>query len=289
MRLSPQEEYGLRCLLALAREVIARHGLSATKSLGQNFLVDPNLQRKIVEVLGAGPDDVVLEIGPGRGALTRHLEGVPRRLILVELDAALAAHWSQTFQGRPDVAVVHDDILNVPLCDVTADPATLKVVGNIPYNITTPILFHLLERPRPARIVLMVQKEVGERLLAPAGGRAYGALAVGVRSVAEVRRHFAVSRRAFRPVPRVDSVVLEVVPHAPPPLSEADEHDLRLLTRALFQWRRKQLGKTLRDHPDLALSPDRIARVAEALGVDLARRPETFPPGELLELARAIR
>lgn len=264
-------------------------GRRPRRSLGQNFLVDPNLQRKIVAAVQAGPDDVVLEIGPGRGALTRHLEGVPRHLVLVELDDALAAHWQHAFRERSDVTVVHDDILAVNLAQVVRDPAALKVVGNIPYNITTPILFHLLGRPRPARIVIMVQKEVGDRIVAAPGGRDYGALAVGVQSVAAVRRLFDVSRRAFRPVPRVDSVVIEVVPHAPPVLSESDERGLRRLTRAAFQWRRKQLGRTLRDHPDLALPPPRIAAIADELALDLARRPETLSPAELLDLARAIR
>ncbi|MEK9502124.1 16S rRNA (adenine(1518)-N(6)/adenine(1519)-N(6))-dimethyltransferase RsmA [Gaopeijia maritima] len=264
-------------------------GRRARRSLGQNFLVDGNLQRRIVEALGAGPDDEVLEIGPGRGALTLHLEGTSRRLVLVELDDEFARHWSATFEGRPDVTVVHGDVLSVPLAEVVDDRSSLLVIGNIPYNITTPILFHLLERPRPARIVLMVQKEVGERMVAAPGAGDYGALAVGVQSVAEVRRLFGVSRRAFRPVPGVDSVVLEIVPHAPPRLTEEDEHDLRVLTRAAFQWRRKQLQKTLRDHPDLGVGRDRIGELEQTLGLDLRRRPETFAPERLLELARAIR
>lgn len=264
-------------------------GRRARRSLGQNFLVDGNLQRRIVEALGAGPDDEVLEIGPGRGALTLHLEGASRRLVLVELDDEFAAHWTATFEERPDVTVVHGDVLSVPLAEVVDDPSSLLVVGNIPYNITTPILFHLLERPRPARIVLMVQKEVGDRMVAAPGTGDYGALAVGVQSVAEVRRLFGVSRRAFRPVPGVDSVVLEIVPHAPPRLTEGDEHDLRVLTRALFQWRRKQLQKTLRDHPDLGVDRDRIGELERMLDLDLRRRPETVSPARLLELARAIR
>lgn len=264
-------------------------GRRARRSLGQNFLVDPNLQRRIVDALGAGPDSEVLEIGPGRGALTLHLDGAARRLLLVELDNEFAAHWREAFEHRDDVVVVHDDVLAVDLTEVVDDPGALLVVGNIPYNITTPILFHLLKRPRPARIVLMVQKEVGERMVASPGSKAYGALAVGVQSVAEVRRLFGVSRRAFRPVPGVDSVVVEIVPHAPPRLTEDEERELRVLTRAAFQWRRKQLQKTLRDHPDLGLDPDRVAALESHLGIDLRRRPETFTPEGLLELARAIR
>lgn len=239
--------------------------------------------------VGAGPDDEVVEIGPGRGALTLHLEGTVRRLVLVELDDDLADHWSAAFAGRPDVEVVHDDVLSVDLATLSADPGRLRVVGNIPYNITTPILFHLLERPRPAHIVLMVQKEVGERIVAEPGTGAYGALAVGVRSVADARILFGVSRKAFRPVPGVDSVVLEIVPHAPPRLAPDDEIDLRRLTRAAFQWRRKQMQKTLRDHPDLGLDRARVDAVARDLDLDLRRRPETLSPDDLLALARAIR
>lgn len=261
----------------------------ARRSLGQNFLVDPNLQRRIVDAVDAGPDDEVLEIGPGRGALTLHLEGRVGRLVLVELDDDLADHWAATFADRPDVEVVHGDVLEADLADLSPDPSSLRVVGNIPYNITTPILFHLLEQPRPARIVLMVQKEVGERIVAAPGTGAYGALAVGVRSVADARLLFAVSRKAFRPVPGVDSVVLEIVPHVPPRLDARDEADLRRLTRAAFQWRRKQMQKTLRDHPDLDLDRERVAAVGRSLGLDLRRRPETLSPDDLLALARAIR
>ena len=261
----------------------------ARKSLGQNYLVDPNLQRRIVSTLGADPGREVLEIGPGRGALTTHLAGTVARLILVELDNDLARHWMEVSRERSDIEVIHRDILEVSLPELTDAPQELLVVGNIPYNITTPILFHLLGRPRPARIVLMVQKEVGERIVADPGTRAYGALAVGVQSVADVRLAFGVSRRAFRPVPRVDSVVVEIVPHAPERLSETDEFDLRTLTRAAFQWRRKQLQKTLRDHGDLALGVDRVEALGRELGLDLRRRPETFGPDDLLAIARAIR
>lgn len=261
----------------------------ARKSLGQNFLVDPNLQRRIVSALGAGPRDEVLEIGPGRGALTGHLAGRVGRLTLVELDNALAEHWRRASADRVDVDVVHRSVLDLPLDEVSEHPEKLLVVGNIPYNITTPILFHLLERPRPARIVLMVQKEVGERIVAEVATRAYGALAVGVRSVASARICFGVGRRAFRPVPGVDSVVVEITPHVPERTTAGEERDLRRLTRAAFQWRRKQFQKTLRDHPDLQIPSERVAAIGRALEVDLTRRPETFDPDALLALARAIR
>ena len=263
-------------------------GHRAKKSLGQNFLVDRNLQRKIVDALEAGPDDEVLEIGPGQGALTDHLEGTVGRLVLVELDDDLAASLQDRFAGRRDVTVVHGDVLDVDLEALARDPETLLVIGNIPYNITTPILFRLLERPRPRRIVLMVQDDVADRIAAPVGTRAYGALSVGVRSVASVERLFGVGRRSFRPVPRVDSAVIRIDPFKPERTSASEEERLRTVVRAAFQWRRKQLGKILRDHPDIMVS-DQVAREAvEAAGVALTDRPERVSPEAFVRLAAKL-
>lgn len=260
----------------------------AKKSLGQNFLVDGNLQRKIVAALGAGPGDEVVEIGPGQGALTRHLVGTVRRLVLVELDDALARGLQERHGHDPSVRVVHGDVLDTDLAGAVSDWSATRVVGNIPYNITTPILFQLLLRPRPREIVLMVQREVADRIVAAPGSGAYGALAVGVQSVADARFLFPVPRKAFRPVPRVESAVVRVIPHAPPRLTPHDEARLRLLTRAAFQWRRKQMQKILRSHPDLGLPEEVVERVGRELEVDLTRRPETLSPELLLALARAV-
>lgn len=262
--------------------------MRAKKSLGQNFLVDGNLQRKIVAALGAGPDDAVLEIGPGRGALTRHLAGTAAHLTLVELDDVLAGELESRYRGRSDVAVVHDDILRVPLAERVPDVERLLVVGNIPYNITSPILFHLLARPRPRRIVIMVQAEVADRIVARPAESGYGALAVGVGSVARANVAFRVPRTAFRPVPGVDSAVVQIEPFQPPHLSAVDEERLRTLTRAAFQWRRKQMQKILRDHADLEVGRARVEGLERDLDLDLTRRPETFSVDELTALARAV-
>ncbi|HSM61939.1 MAG TPA: 16S rRNA (adenine(1518)-N(6)/adenine(1519)-N(6))-dimethyltransferase RsmA [Longimicrobiales bacterium] len=258
------------------------------KSLGQNFLVDPNLQRRIVDALRAGPDDEVLEIGPGRGALTCHLVGSVGRLVLIELDDTLAAELQDRYGGRADVEVVHGDVLDVALEGHVRDPEALRVVGNIPYNITTPILFRLLERPRPLEIVLMVQEEVAARIVAVPGTAAYGALAVGVRSVATAERLFRVGRKAFRPVPRVDSAVVRIRPIRPEPLTEPEEVRLRTLVRAAFQWRRKQLAKILRDHPGLRIPPDRVAAILADVGIDPTDRPERLAPDTFIALSRRL-
>lgn len=262
--------------------------MRAKRSLGQNFLVDGNLQRKIVAALDASPDDVVLEIGPGKGALTRHLAGRVRHLVLVELDDALAAALEETYAGRQDVTVVHADVLEVDLSTLVEAPEKLRVLGNIPYNITTPIVFRFLERPRPADILVMVQREVADRILAAPGTSEYGALAVGVRSVASVEKVLDVPRTAFRPVPRVDSTVVRIRPDRPEPLTPDEEHDLRTLTRAAFQWRRKQLQKILRDHPDLALGRDAVERLEVSTGRDLRARPETLGPEAFVALSREV-
>ena len=260
----------------------------AKRSLGQNFLVDANLQRKIVDAVGAPSDGEVLEIGPGQGALTRHLVGAVGRLVLVELDDDLAAALERRYGAREDVRVVHGDVLEVRLSDYLGRPEAVRVVGNIPYNITTPILFRLLERPRPFQITLMVQEEVADRIVAEPGTSAYGALAVGVQSVARAERLFRVSRGAFRPVPNVESAVVRITPLRPEPMDLAQEERLRRLVRAAFQWRRKQLGKILRDHPDLALGREGTLEVTEALGLDLSDRPERLDPPTFIRLADRI-
>jgi 16S rRNA (adenine1518-N6/adenine1519-N6)-dimethyltransferase len=264
----------------------------AKRSLGQNFLVDSNAQRRIVESLEAGPGDEVVEIGPGHGALTQHLAGTVRRLVLVELDNQLAPALAREFAGRDDVVVVHRDVLETDIASLLDDTARAKIVGNIPYNITTPILFHLLDMdPRPDRIVVMIQREVADRILAEPGGKEYGALTVAIRAVADVERVLHVKRGSFRPVPDVDSTVIRIRPRAQADqaLTRDGERDLRELTRAAFSWRRKQLGTILRNAPDYELSPDEVERTLRETDLSAEQRPETIPPETFVALAGALR
>ncbi len=260
----------------------------AKKSLGQNFLVDANIQRKIVDALGASADDEVLEIGPGRGALTRHLAGAVRRLALVELDDGLAKGLADRYGGRSDVDLVHADVLDVDLTRLLERPETARVIGNIPYNITTPIIFRLLERPRPLDIVLMVQAEVADRITAEVGTKAYGALSVGVRTVARAERLFKVGRGAFRPVPRVESAIVRLTPIRPEPLTKEEESRVRRLVKACFQWRRKQIRKILRDHPELRYEVRKLEEALDSLGISGESRPETLAPERFVALAEAL-
>lgn len=260
------------------------------RSLAQNFLVDPNIQRKIVEALELRAGAVVVEIGPGQGALTQHLAGSVRRLVAVEKDDALAAALARRFAGSPDVEIVRADALEVLPAELGVDPPETQVLGNLPYNITSPLLFHLLSPVwRPLRLVLMIQREVADRILADPGGRDYGALSVGVRSVAAVERLFGVGRNAFRPVPGVDSTVLRLTPYRPPRLRPEEEENLRALTRAAFGQRRKQLQKILRSAAGYGLDHADVARLEEESGLSLERRPEELAPDELLDLSRRLR
>jgi len=258
----------------------------AKRSLGQNFLVDPNIRRRIVGSLDAGPADTIVEIGPGRGALTEGLAALAGRLVAVELDDELARALQDRFSGDPHVSIVHEDFLEwAP--PTWPDAATVKVVGNIPYNITSPILFRLLEwRPTPERIVLMVQREVADRILAVPGQKAYGALTVGVRAHAQVERLFTVGRQAFRPVPGVDSTVIRI--RSRPATGPGTGSSLRSLTRAAFGMRRKQLQKILRTAPGYELESGPAEQVLADVGVQPEDRPETLDPDTFVRLAAAL-
>lgn len=264
--------------------------IRARKSLGQNFLVDQGFQRKIVDALELEPHDTVVEIGPGQGALTQHLVERAARVVAVELDDRLAPLLRERFAGYPGFSLIHGDALEFDPRAHGLEPASLKMVGNIPYNITTPLLFHLLERERrPQRLVVMVQKEVATRIAAPPGGSDYGALTVGIQSVASVERLFTVPRGAFRPVPGVDSAVVRITPLAPPRLSPNEEIDLRILTRSLFAWRRKQLQKILRSSTLYELPAEVLQAVLAESGTSADARPETLAPDRVIALARSLR
>jgi 16S rRNA (adenine1518-N6/adenine1519-N6)-dimethyltransferase len=259
------------------------------RSLGQNFLVDPNTQRAVVAALDPGRDDTVVEVGPGRGALTGHLAGAVRRLIAIELDDRLAEALRREYERHAGVDVVHADFLACDRGRFGLATGSFKLVGNLPYNRTSPMLFHILSDAwRPSCAVVMVQREVADRMLAEPGGKTYGALTVGIRSRADAEEALRVSRRAFRPVPDVESTVLRLRPHDPPRLGSREEEAVRTLTRVAFARRRKQFQRILRDAPEYGLDPADVSALEDELGLDLTARPETFPPDVFVELGRAL-
>ncbi|HET9438518.1 MAG TPA: 16S rRNA (adenine(1518)-N(6)/adenine(1519)-N(6))-dimethyltransferase RsmA [Longimicrobiales bacterium] len=259
------------------------------KSLGQNFLIDPNYQKKIIAALELDEEDRLIEIGPGTGALTQHLVGNVH-LTAIELDDQLAAALKDRYADVPSFHVVHEDVMKLPLSAVADHVETVKVVGNIPYNITSPLIFKLLERDaRPALIVVMVQKEVADRIVAPPGDKDFGALSVGVQAVAEAERLFVVPRGAFRPVPKVDSAVVRIVPRRPFELTPRDEADLRDLTRAAFAMRRKQFQKILRSAAGFELDATQVGALEAQMGFALTVRPEELSATQFVALSRLLR
>lgn len=259
------------------------------RSLSQNFLADHNIRRKLVETLEAEPGDTVLEVGPGHGELSELLVGKVRRLVLVEKDDRLAPQLAERWAERDDVATVHGDALEIDLSALVSETASgcFRVISNLPYAITSPLLFVLLDvEPRPERIVVLVQEEVARRITAEPGGKEYGALSVGVRTRARAEFAFRVSRNVFRPVPGVDSaaLVLEPVPGSGTVAPDA----LRRLVRAAFSRRRKQIRTILRSAPAYGLSADQAEAVLGGIGIDPAARPETLAPEQFEALAARL-
>lgn len=253
------------------------------KSLGQHFLHDRRVLAAIVDALELHGDETVIEIGPGRGALTDLLVPRARRVIAVEYDRKLAALLRERYAAAPSVSIVEQDVLEVNLGTLAAGPYVLA--GNVPYYITTPILFHALERPRPERAVYLVQREVAQRITAKPGEREYGALSANVQAVAHAEQLLRVPAGAFRPPPKVESAVIRVVPRADPVVREDEEEPFRALVQSAFSFRRKQMRRVVRSIWDVdAVTADRILSVA---GIDASARPETVSPEGFASLMRA--
>lgn len=261
----------------------------AKRSLSQNFLVDPNLRRKLIEELDPRPSDAVLEVGPGHGELTELVLGQAARVVVVEKDDELAEELATRWGGEPSLDIVHGDALEVDLAGHLPEGVPYVVISNIPYAITSPLLFRFLElAPPPRRIVATVQREVADRVVARPGSRAYGALSVGVQVRAEARMAFKIGRKAFRPVPDVESAAL-VLDLRSDALPAADFEDLRRLTRAAFGQRRKQLQKILRSAPGLDLGREAAGEALKRARVEGRERPEQLSPQQFVTLSRTIR
>lgn len=260
----------------------------AKRSLGQNFLVDPVVARRICDAAAIGPDDPVLEIGPGRGALTGILVHLTQRLVVLEKDDELAAALADRFAGGPRVTVVHADALDWDL-DALRSGRRWKVVANLPYNVATPIALRLLGRcDLFADLVLMFQREVALRFAAAPGTSEYGIPTVIARVYADAWPLFAVQPGSFRPRPEVVSTVVRfrlrqapLVPHGEMPAFER-------VVRSAFHARRKTLVNSLARAPDLSLSQEALRSACEAAGIDPGRRAETLSVEEFRALAARI-
>ncbi len=253
------------------------------KSLGQHFLTDRRILGRIADALHMKGGETVVEIGPGRGALTEILAERAGRLIAIEYDRALADLLRQRYARRGNVLIAEADVLETSLGALAAGPYLL--VGNVPYYITTPILFHALVPPRADRAVYLVQKEVADRLVAAPGTKEYGALSVNVAAVARAERLFIVPAGAFSPPPKVQSAVVRITPLETPLVSADEERPLRTLVQNAFGMRRKQMRRVVRSL--LNLDVERADRLLAMSEVDPEVRPETLSPTQFVALLRA--
>jgi 16S rRNA (adenine1518-N6/adenine1519-N6)-dimethyltransferase len=267
------------------RESLAAAGLMAKKSFGQNFLLDLNITRKIAREAGPLEGSAVIEVGPGPGGLTRALlENGAKHVIAVEKDPRFVEHLAELAslaEGR--LTVVEGDALEVDEAALLAAHAPglpARVVANLPYNVATPLLIKWLTGPfRPASMTLMFQKEVADRIAAPAGAGAYGRLSVLAQALAEARVVMKLPARAFTPPPKVDSAVVRLDPRADRPADELTRQ-LETVTRAAFGQRRKMLRSSLK--------PIGGESLLHAAGIDPDARAETIPVEGFLRLAEAL-
>lgn len=253
------------------------------KSLGQHFLSDRGILTRIVDALEPTADDTVLEIGPGRGALTEILRDRCRTVIAIEYDRALAAMLRETFEGS-NVRVIEADVLETDLGTIAGGPYAL--IGNVPYYITTPILFHALRPPRATRAVYLVQREVALRMAAEAGSPDYGALSANLQALARVEVLFRVPAGAFQPPPKVESAVVRVIPLAQPIVGPGEEQGYRELVQACFGKRRKQMRRVVRDLRNL--SAEAADSVLANAGIEPGARPEVVTPQQFAALYRSL-
>jgi 16S rRNA (adenine1518-N6/adenine1519-N6)-dimethyltransferase len=253
----------------------------AKRRLGQHFLTDPNILARIADALEADRTDTVLEVGPGPGGLTASLVSRAGRVVAIEKDRDLTTPLRARF---PSVEVIEADALEVDWHAVAGE--SFLVTGNIPYNITSPLLDKALSPPLPRRIVFLVQKEVADRITSGPGTSVYGALSVGVQSVVVPERLFTVPAGAFRPRPKVDSAVLRLTPRHQALIAEPDRESFRAMVVGLFGFRRKQLLRGVRE-----LTGWDVARAQQSLdraGVGQSVRPETLSPEDFARLHRSL-
>lgn len=258
------------------------------KSLGQNFLVDGNIIDRIIQTADIRPGQAVLEIGPGRGALTKHLAERAGRLLLIEFDHALAAYHRDQYRDNGNVTVIDGDVLKVDLEALLSEtPQKWNVVANLPYNISTEVLFRLYGvHDRLERMTLMLQKEVGDRLAAPPDCSAYGVTTVLLGLWFDISRAFVVHPGSFHPAPKVDSAVLNFIPRSAARADVGDEDVFRSVVKSAFSMRRKTLINCLKS-ADFAKQVD-CGVLLEECAIDGRRRGETLSLEEFASLSRRV-
>lgn len=303
-------------------DIVKKYDFNFRKRFGQNFLTDERVLEQIVESSGITKDDLVIEIGPGIGTLTRYLCEAAGQVAAIEIDRDLVKILQDTLKDFSNVRVVEGDVLKVDLLDLAArygvqvpaqtagesaekagsekivaldftydGPAlhNLKVVANLPYYITTPILMGLFEKGIPARkITVMVQKEVAERMTASCGSRDYGSLSLAVQYYSKPKIETIVPASSFMPAPKVDSAVVSMDVYEQKPVQVKDEALLKAIVRATFSQRRKTLSNSLGNAPQVPATRDQVAAALEQMGLSASIRGEKLTLAQFAELADRI-
>ncbi len=273
------------------KNIFSSNNLRPLKKLGQNFLVDQNIQKKIIQNCQIKPDDVVLEIGSGLGALTDDLAGLAKEVVAVEKDRGLVKILKERLAGFKNVKILEEDILKIKVRKVfkNLEGKKIKIVGNLPYYITSPIIFFLLEqRQNIDSIFLTVQKEVGIRILARPGSKDYGRLSCAVGYFTQPKLLFNISKSAFYPRPKVDSIFMQLSVKENPTPPVKDETLFFDLIKLGFNQRRKTILNSLSDKKNIAVNKKQMAGILLKAGIDPTCRPETLSLEEFARLSDIV-
>ena len=273
-------------------EVLQKYNFNFQKKFGQNFLIDTHVLEKIIEESGITKDDFVLEIGPGIGTMTQYLCENAREVAAVEIDKNLIPILADTLSAYDNVEVINDDILKVDINKLAEEKnggKPIKVVANLPYYITTPIIMGLFESHVPIdSITIMVQKEVADRMQVGPGSKDYGALSLAVQYYAKPQILLNVPASCFMPRPNVDSAVIQLTRYEKPPVEVADEHLMFRLIRASFNQRRKTMTNSVGNSPELSVSKEQMAAALEKCGLSATVRGEALTLAQFAELANVL-
>lgn len=273
-------------------EVLQKYRFNFQKKFGQNFLIDTHVLDKIIDASGVTEDDFVLEIGPGIGTMTQYLCERAREVVAVEIDKNLIPILSDTLKNYSNVTVINEDILKLDICKLAEEKnqgKPIKIVANLPYYITTPIIMGLFESHVPIdSITIMVQKEVAERMQEKPGSKEYGALSLAVQYYAKPEIVANVPPNCFMPRPNVGSAVIRLTRHEKPPVEVEDEKLMFRIIRASFNQRRKTLANGLNNSPEIHLPKEVIQESIVSLGVPENIRGEALSLEQFAELSNEI-
>lgn len=279
---------------ATIQEIKDRHNFQLSKSLGQNFITDRNVLEQIMDGSGAGPEDLVLEIGPGIGVLTAEAAERAKEVVAIEIDKKLMPVLEETLAEYDNVKIINQDILKTDLKEIIEEyrregrfTGKVRIIGNLPYYITTPIIMKILEEGVPAdSITIMMQKEVADRIRSGPGSKAYGAISVAVQYYCNVEKVASVPKEVFVPRPKVDSTVLNLIPLEEKRVNLADEHAFFACVKASFAQRRKTLLNSLSAAG--GMEKEQVREILERAGIDSSRRAETLSIEEFGRLANEV-